>query len=343
MFNVSPSVGPITPEHASVLYRDSLVFDALNICNWSREIFEEWRSAGITGVSVTCGLWENFRDTIQNVARWKRWIDDNSDLLVQAHSVADIRRAKADGKTAVVLSWQNTSGIEDQLSYLRIFRDLGVRIMQLTYNTQNYSGAGYIEPRDSGLTGFGVEVVNEMARLGIVCDLSHVGPQTTADVIRLSKVPPAFTHILPHALKQHPRNKRDEEIRALADRGGMVGVSLFAPSMRRGNDSTIDDYVEAIEHLINVAGEDSVGLGTDFSQNHPRPGPFLEWCNLDKGYARQLTPFGKVEVRKPAGIARISEMPNLAQAMASAGWSENRMVKVLGENWLRYLERVWGK
>jgi membrane dipeptidase len=324
------------------IYTQAVVFDGLNICNWSREIFEEWNRAGITGVSCTCSLWENFRGSIANVIQWKRWFDEHSDLLVQAHSTEDIRRAKRDGKTAVVLSWQNTSGIEDQLGYLRIFRDLGVRIMQLTYNTQNYSGAGYTEPRDSGLTGFGEEVINEMARLGIVCDLSHVGPQTTRDVIRLAPKPPAFTHILPAGLKAHGRNKTDEEIRALADKGGMIGVSLFAPSMRRGNESTIDDYLEAMEYLINIAGEDHVGVGTDFSQGHARPGPFLEWCNLDKGYARQLTPFGQVEVKKPAGLARIAEMPNLAGAAIRTGWSEVRIVKVLGENWLRYLKQIWG-
>lgn len=332
-----------SPEKAQRIYRDAIVFDALNICNFSRDIFAEWRQAGVTGVSVTCSLWENFRDTIANVMQWNRWFDEHADLIVQAHSVADIRAAKLAGRTAVVLSWQNTSGIEDQIGYLRIFRDLGVRIMQLTYNTQNYSGAGYIEANDSGLTGFGREVVDEMGRLGIVCDLSHVGIQTTRDVIAYAKVPPAFTHVLPHGMKAHPRNKRDEDIKALASAGGMIGVSLFAPSMARGNDSTIDDYIAAVDYLINLAGEDGVGLGTDWSQGHPRPGTFLQWCNLDKGYARQLTPFGSSEVKKPAGIARISEMPNLPHAMARAGWSEGKIEKMLGSNWLNYLERVWGR
>lgn len=326
--------------NAADIYRDAIVFDGLNVCNWSREIFEEWHAGGVTGASATCGLWENFRDSIANVIQWKRWFDEHADLIVQVHTTEDIRRAKREGKTGVVLSWQNTSGIEDQIGYLRIFRDLGVGIMQLTYNTQNYSGAGYGELNDSGLTGFGREVVDEMSRVGIVCDLSHVGPKTSADTIAYSKKPACFSHVLPAALKATPRNKSDELLRACADRGGMIGMSQFGPFMKRGNDSTIDDYVEHAEYLIDLVGEEHVGLGTDFSQGHARPGPYLEWANRDKGYARQLTPFGKDKVTKPLG--RIAELPALAAAMERAKWSETRMRRFLGGNWMAYLKTVWG-
>lgn len=323
------------------VYQDSVVFDALNICNWSEDIFRQWREGGITGVSATCGLWENFPDSIKRVVEWKKWFEQYPDLIVQAHGVADIRQAQRDGRTAVVLSWQNTSGIEDQLDYLRVFRDLGVRIMQLTYNTQNYAGAGYTELRDSGLTGFGREVVDHMGELGIVCDLSHVGNQTTEDVIAYAKVPPCFTHVQPAGMKDIGRNKPDAQIQAIGARGGMIGLSQFGPFMKKGNDSTIDDYVEALDYVIDLAGEDHVGIGSDASQGHARPSEFLVWCNRDKGYARQLTPWGSDKVVKPLGP--LAERPRLADAMARAGWSDQRMRKVLGENWLRYLEKVWGR
>jgi membrane dipeptidase len=321
------------------IYDDAIVIDGLNICNWSRSIFEEWRKGGITAVSTTCGLWENFPDSMANIVQWQRWFDEHGDLIVQVHAAEDIRTAKKTGKTGVILSWQNTAGIEDRLDYLQIFNKLGVKIMQLTYNTQNYSGGGYSELRDSGLTGFGREVVDEMARVGIVCDLSHVGPQTSADVIAYAKKPPCFSHILPSGLKEHPRNKSDELIRNLAARGGMIGLSQFGPHMKRGNDSTIDDYVEALEYVIELAGEDNVGVGSDASQGHARPSAFLEWCNRDKGYARQLTPYGHEKVVKPLGA--LAERPKLAEAMVRAGWSESLMRKALGENWLRYLNEIW--
>ena len=323
------------------VYQQAIVFDGLNICNWSREIFEEWREGGITGVSATCGLWENFRDSISRLIEWNQWFEQHGDLIVPAHSTADIRAAKAAGKTAVVLSWQNTAGIEDRIDLLQIFARLGVRIMQLTYNTQNYSGAGYAEEHDSGLTGFGREVVSEMARVGIVCDLSHVGPRTSADVIAYAPKPPCFSHVLPAGMKEIRRNKSDELIRAIGARGGLVGLSQFGPFMQKGNDSTIDDYVAALDYVIELAGEDNVGIGSDASQGHGRPSAFMEWCNHDKGYARQLTPFGHEKVVKPLGP--LKERPLLADAMARAGWSDVRMRKVLGENWLRYLRNVWGQ
>lgn len=321
----------VTESEARDLYASTLHFDGLNICNFSREIFEAWRAGGIDGVSCTCGLWEGFRASIANVVQWKKWFEEHSDLIMQAHTVADIRKAKELGKTAVLLSWQNTAGIEDQLDYLRVFRDLGVRKMQLTYNTQNYSGAGYTELNDSGLTGFGREVVTEMAKLGIVCDLSHVGPKTTRDVIEFAPEgkPPCFSHILPGGMKEHTRNKTDELISLLGSKGGFVGLSQFGPHMKNGNDSTIDDYVEALDYVIGLIGEDLVGIGSDSSEGHGRPSDFMAWCNKDKGYARQLTPWGSQKVVKPLG--KLEDRAELALAMARRGWSEEKMKKVLGK------------
>ncbi|PSN70591.1 hypothetical protein BS50DRAFT_545431 [Corynespora cassiicola Philippines] len=333
----------VSESEAREIYASNLHFDGLNICNFSPEIFRAWRAGGIDGVSCTCGLWEGFRDSIANVVQWKKWFEEHADIITQAHSVRDIREAKRAGKTAVLLSWQNTAGIEDKLDYLRVFRDLGVRKMQLTYNTQNYSGAGYTELNDSGLTGFGREVVDEMAKLGIVCDLSHVGPKTSKDVIEYAPEgkPPCFSHVLPSGLKEHSRNKSDELIRAIGAKGGFVGLSQFGPHMRKGNDSTVDDYVEALDYVIGLIGEDLVGIGSDSSEGHGRPSNFMAWCNRDKGYARRLTPWGSEKVVKPLGP--LAERGELALAMARAGWSEEKMKKVLGENWLQYLERIFGE
>ncbi|KAK8058470.1 hypothetical protein PG994_008918 [Apiospora phragmitis] len=332
----------VTETEARETHASSIHFDGLNICNWSRDIFEAWHKGGITGVSCTCGLWEGLRGSLANVVQWKRWFEEHSDLIVQAHSAAHIRAAKDAGKTAVLLSWQNTAGIEDQLDYLRVFRDLGVRKMQLTYNTQNYSGAGYTELHDSGLTGFGREVVDEMARLGIVLDLSHVGPKTSEDAILYAPAgkPPCFSHVLPAGLKEHSRNKSDHLIKLIGSKGGFVGLSQFGPHMAKGNDSTVDDYVDALDYVIGLVGEDLVGIGSDASEGHGRPSEFMAWCNKDKGYARQLTPWGSQKVIKPLGP--LADRAELACAMARKDWPEEKMRKVLGLNWLAYLERIIG-
>jgi membrane dipeptidase len=282
-------------------------------------------------------VWEGFVESMRNVVRWKGWFRDHADLITQVYTTADIRRAKMDGKTGIILGWQNTSGIEDQLGYLGLFKELGVGIMQLTYNTRNLSGTGCYED-DAGLSGFGREVLAEMNRLGIVCDLSHVGAKTSEDVIRSSAQPVVYSHCLPAGLKAHPRNKTDEQLRFIVDRGGFVGVTMFPPFLPRGSHSTVDDYVEAIEYVANICGEEHVGIGTDFTQGYGRP--FYDWLNHDKGYARKLTEFG--EVINPEGLRTIGEFPNLTAAMERRGWSERRIEGVLGENWIALLKSVWG-
>ncbi|CDN51287.1 dipeptidase [Neorhizobium galegae] len=326
---------------AKKLHEDAIIVDGLQTCQWSRSIFEEMRAGGLTAVNVSSLLWENFREGIAYVSEWKRFLRENDDILRPVRTVADIHAAKAENKTGIIIGWQNTSPLEDKLDYVEIFKDLGVGIMQLTYNTQNYSGAGYLEEVDSGLTGFGKEVLAEMNRVGVLCDLSHVGDKTTADVIAQSKSPVCISHILPRALKDVKRNKPDELFTACAQKGGIIGVSLFAPGLAAGNDATVEDYLDAMAYIIDLVGEDHVGIGTDFSLDRPRPGPWLLWANKDKGTARRLTEFGSVKISKPKGIERMTELPNLTARMLARGWSEDLVLKLLGKNWLRVLGKAW--
>ncbi len=323
---------------ASELHESAIIVDGLIVAKFGREVFEDMRRGGITAANCTCCVWENFRDTMANVAQWKRHFRDHADLITQVYTTADIQRAKREGRTGIILGWQNITGIEDQIPFLEIFKQLGVGIMQMAYNTQNLVGTGCYEKHDGGLSEFGHEVVAEMNRLGILCDLSHVGAKTSQDVILASRKPVAYSHCLPAGLKQHPRNKSDEQLRFIADKGGFVGVTMFPPFLKRGPKSTVDDYVEAIEYCIDIAGEDHVGVGTDFTQGHERG--FFEWITHDKGYARKLTDFG--EIVNPEGIRTIGEMPNLTATMEKRGWREGRIRKVMGENWVRLLRDVWG-
>lgn len=326
---------------AKTLHDDAIIVDGLQTCQWSRSIFEEMRAGGITAVNVSSLLWENFREGIAYVSEWKHFLRENDDIIRPVRTVADIHAAKAEGRTGIILGWQNTSPLEDKLDYVDIFKDLGVGIMQLTYNTQNYSGAGYLEEVDSGLTGFGKEVLSEMNRVGVLCDLSHVGDKTSADVIAHSKGPVCISHVLPRALRDVKRNKPDEIFVGCAEKGGLIGVSLFAPGLAAGNDATVEDYLDAMSYIIDLVGEDHVGIGTDFSLDRPRPGPWLLWANKDKGTARKLTEFGNVKINKPKGIERMTDMPNLTARMLARGWSEDLVLKLLGKNWLRVLEKAW--
>lgn len=324
------------------IHADAVIIDGLQCCDFDRALFEEALRGGITAINCSALLWENFNGGIDYVSMWKRLIRDHQDLVRPVRSVSDIHAAKQEGRLGIIIGWQNTSPIEDRLDYIEIFKDLGVGIMQLTYNTQNYSGSGYLEARDSGLSGFGAEVIAEMNRVGVLCDLSHVGETTAMDAIACSGKPCAITHCLPRALKDVPRNKSDEVFQSCAQTGGVIGISLFAPGLADGNDANVASVIDALEYTLDLVGEDHVAFGTDFSLNRPRPGPWLLWANRDKGTARKLTEFGSVRISKPEGIRRLDEFASLTGEMAARGWSADRLRKILGGNWLRVLADVWG-
>jgi membrane dipeptidase len=322
----------------SDLHARSVVIDGLLISKFDRPVFEDMRRGGLTAANCTCCVWEGFTETMRNVMRWKADLRAHADLLLQVYTTADILAAKEAGKTGIILGWQNVTGIEDQIGYLGLFKELGVGVMQMAYNTQNLVGTGCYETRDGGLSDFGRDVLAEMNRLGILADLSHVGPKTSEDVILASRQRVAYSHCLPAGLKAHPRNKSDAQLRFIAERDGFVGVTMFPPFLARGPEATVDDYVEAIEYVVNLCGDDKVGIGTDFTQGYGQP--FFDWITHDKGYGRKLTDFGTVI--NPAGLRTIGEWPNLTATMERRGWPPARIERVIGGNWLTLLRDVWG-
>ena len=328
------------------LHSNLVIFDGLIITAGERAQLEQMRQGGLTAANVTCSVWEGFRSTMERIARWKQNFVENADLILPVHKASDIRRAKSEGKVGIVLGWQNTSAIEDQLPFVRLFHDLGIRIVQLTYNTQSLVGSGCYESRDSGLSDFGRQVVDELNAVRMLIDLSHVGPVTSAETIEYSKIPVCYTHVASRALKDHPRNKTDAQLRAVVDRGGFVGATFFTSFLKRGADAGMEDCLEVLEHMINILGEENVGFGTDIRVGYPSwsvywkedTSPMTYWQN-DKGYARELTAFNKV--RYPAGLKDYTGYPKFTEAMQRRKWSERRIRNVMGENWVNFLERVW--
>jgi membrane dipeptidase len=324
--------------NAAELHDKSIIIDGLICAKWNRELFEDMAKGKLTAANCTVSFWENFEGTVRNVVEMNQLIEANSDLLTKVYTTKDIHRAKAEGKTGVMMGFQNAHAFEDQIGYVQIFKDLGVGIVQMCYNTQNLVGTGCYE-RDGGLSGYGREIVAEMNRVGMLCDLSHVGPNTAKEVIIESKKPVAYSHCLPAGLKEHPRNRTDEELKFIADNGGFVGVTMFAPFLKAGINATINDYVEAIQYIYNIVGEDAIGIGTDFTQGHGYD--FFEYLTHDKGYARRLTRFG--EIINPLGMRTVGDFPNLTEALLKHGFSERQVVKIMGENWVNLLQEVWGE
>ncbi|WOD07711.1 dipeptidase [Marinomonas sp. GJ51-6] len=324
--------------NAADLHDKSIIIDGLICAKWNRDLFEDMAKGKLTAANCTVSFWEDFKGTMKNVIEMNQLIEANSDLLLKVYTTKDIHRAKAEGKTGVMMGFQNAHAFEDQIGHVQVFKDLGIGIVQMCYNTQNLVGTGCYE-RDGGLSGFGHEIVAEMNRVGMLCDLSHVGPNTAKEVILASKQPVAYSHCLPAGLKEHPRNRTDEELKFIADKGGFVGVTMFAPFLKAGINATIDDYVEAIQYIYNIVGEDAIGIGTDFTQGHGQD--FFEYLTHDKGYARRLTRFG--EIINPLGMRTVGDFPNLTEALLKHGFSERQVEKIMGENWVNLLKEVWGE
>jgi len=320
------------------LHDEAIVVDALEISNWSGEVFQNMRRGGLTAVNCTVSVLENFRETIKNIIWWQKAFERHRDLIMPVRRVTDIDAAKKSNRTGIIFGFQNTSAIEEDLDLLSIFHALGVRVIQLTYMEANLVGQGCLERVDAGLTSFGLEVVAEMNRLGILIDLSHVGYRTTMDAIEASSRPVAFTHANPRSLCDHPRNKPDDAIKALVKNGGVIGATIFPPFLPSGGDSTISDFIDVIDYLTDMVGIDHVAVGTDYTEGQPRE--FFDWLLIGrskKGPAMAL----EYPIQLPAGLESSAEFPRLTDALLQRGYAESDVRKIVGENLVRLFRDVW--
>lgn len=319
-------------------HRDLTVVDGLQINNWDRKVLEELKAGGVTGVNATCAVWESPAETLRAVSDWYELARENADLVTLAENADDIRTAKRDGKLAVLLGFQNTSPFGDDYRMVEVFHRLGVRIAQLTYNIQNLVGGACYDARDSGLTAFGRFVVEEMNRVGMLVDLSHVGNRTCRDAIDASAVPVAVTHANPLSFVDSPRNKPDDVIDALARRGGVIGCCLY-PNVIGGEQTTRKQFCTMVAGLIDRIGPDHVALGTDCTRNWPQD--YVAW--LRNGRWR---PPSAVAVEPqwpvwPSWFAGPTDFPAITDGLLEAGLPEPVVAQVLGGNWLRLFDTVF--
>lgn len=322
---------------AGALHRDSIVIDGLNASNFfDPRVFPRLRQGGVTAVNATIAAWHAPAEALPLVAGALRLIDAQPDALTQVVETADIARAKAAGRLGVILGFQGAEPIGDSLDVLALYRRLGLRIMQLTYNFRNLVGCGCQEKDDTGLSEFGRRVVAEMNRLGVLVDLSHCGPRTTLDAIEASARPVAFTHANALALCPHPRNKSDDALKALAARGGVAGAVIFPPLLTCGPTALLDDYVRMIDHLVNLIGIDHVGLGPDFMEDMA---PEVSAAALKGLSPEALKQFSAI--RPTVGFESISACANVTAALLAHGYTEADVRKIMGGNWLRLYEQVW--
>ncbi|HEX7253795.1 MAG TPA: membrane dipeptidase [Thermoanaerobaculia bacterium] len=306
------------------------------------------RESGLTAVNFTVvGPGAGFEDTVRAIAFIERAAEEYPDryLLVRKH--ADIARARQTRRLGLILGFQTTEMLGADLSRLDLFRNMGVRIIQMTYNVRNLFGDGCLEPGDAGLSTLGAEAVRRMNGLGIAVDLSHCGTRTTAETIAVSPKPVLITHTGCNAVFRHPRNKDDRELRAAAERGGVVGIYLMPYLDGGSGELTPAMFLAHFDHALKVCGEDHVGIGSDQGVAPIRDSPeYRENLRkeIEDRIRRGVSAPGETPNRPPfiPEWNRVRRMERIAAALKARGHADSVIAKVCGGNFDRALKEIWG-
>ena len=328
-------------ERAQAIYDSAIVIDALNYSPTlpslgHPEYLEEYSKAGVTATHFTIHLpYEGLRNLLNQVSLWYQLAEGTQCSIVE--SAKDIRTAKEKRGKCIIFGIQNGKPLEENVSFVRIFHKLGIRIIQLAYNEQNLLGAGGDE-MDAGVTKLGHKMIEEMNRVGILIDASHCGPQTTMDIIRHSEKPIAFTHANPRALCEHYRNKTDEQLKALAERGGVVGLTAMSLISKTHKDKrpALKDFLDFVDYTVNLVGVKHVGFGLDFA-------PIFLWDQeAAPTFARKYPGLsGNDDEISIEGLETPSHIIDIARGLVSRGYDDVEIRGILGENFLHLFEETW--
>lgn len=311
-------------------------------------LIDAMQASGMRGCVVTVGNPalqgpSAFDDMKQEVQGYDRHVAANSERFLTARSVADLDRARDTGRIGLVYYTQNATPLGDDSARLTELHTLGVRIVQLTYNTRNLLGDGCLERTDSPLSRFGVEVVERMNAMGMLVDASHCGEATTRDAIEVSAKPIAITHSACKALFEHPRNKTDATIRRLADKGGVIGIFQINPYIGPKERNTLEDYIRHIEHAVRIAGADHVGIGSDREHRTIPDTPEEKQKLIDE--LSRLRPVTASTFRWPFFISELNgpaRMTTIREALEKRRMPAATIDKVLGGNWYRLFRETFG-
>jgi membrane dipeptidase len=328
---------------AAALHRSSIVIEGVTFfCRgWSDRL----ERAGLTAMNIT-SAWpdDDLEHAVSRIEDYYATIGQDPKLGLVL-TAGDIERFKREARAGIILGFQNTRCIGTDLVRAETFHRLGVRVMQLTYNEQNFVGCGVMEPRDSGLSLFGRDLVRELNRLGVVIDLSHGGYRTTMEAIDRSEAPVIFSHSNPAARVDVPRNIKDDQIKSVAAKGGVIGCSSYPPlNWRGGPPPKLSDFIDNIDYVVNLVGADHVGIGTDSEATKGAYPPELR-AMLRRKYSGTTGGFSKAfpQGAPLEGLEEgLGDWPNITAALVARGYPAVDVQKIIGGNFLRVFRAVWG-
>jgi membrane dipeptidase len=326
-------------------YVFSFIREAINMAAVGSlpEFKDCWLQSGITAGNRQLSGGRGSRameDSIKSLVQ-AQYQFDSFDWLVKATKGEHIRQAKRDGKVAGMVTTQDTEWLGTDLSNLELMYQFGLRVAQLTYNMHNFVGAGCTERNDAGISNFGVKFIKKMNDLGMLIDTGHTGRQSTLDACELSDAPVIASHTACKEVSGHARGKDDYTLEAIAKTGGVIGVVTVPQFLNQEKDRPdMNDFLDHVDHLVRLVGVEHVGIGTDWPMNMPL---FVqEWI------ATKIAPnigFRK-EDKLPTtdglvGFEQYTEAINITRGLISRGYNDEQIRLILGENWLRVIEKVW--
>ena len=328
-----------------------------------------WARSGVDVASATYAgpgpIEGAFERSVKAIADARGIIDALPEEMMLVLNADDIESAHREGKYGVILDFQDTTPFGADLARIELFYNLGIRVVQLTYNLRNLAGDGCTETHKSGLTYFGREMVQRLNELNMVVDVSHCSEQVGWDTLEVSSAPVMVTHSASAAVCYHDRGKGDELAKAVADRGGFFGVAVIAGFLQEGTEATLDDFADHVEHLVDVMGIEHVGIGTDKSGPGPGTESMIEYPEQMGRYgtsllywdAEETKAFGRVAEFNWSGFRRehrlsddhhvvgydnFGDWPKLTLKLAERGFAEPDLRMLLGLNYLRVYRDIVG-
>ena len=316
--------------------------DNLQYCKWSEDIFKMNRDAKIDAVHVTIAYHEDFDEVKKNVHDWHKLFDEFSNLIFHGKTFRDIEKAKQENKTAIFFGFQNCSPIEDDINLVESVHDMGAVFMQLTYNNQSLLATGCYETNDSGVTRMGKEVIKEMNRVGIIIDMSHSAEKSSLNAIEISEKPIAITHANPSFWHNAKRNKSNDLLKALAESGGMIGLSLYPHHLLDGSNCSLESFCTMVAKTAELIGSEHIGIGSDLCLDQPdsvvdwmRNGKWTKTKDYGEGSSSEAS-FPK----QPSWFKDARGFKNLEQGLKKVGFQDVEINNILGNNWYNFYRSI---
>lgn len=326
------------------LHSRSIVIDGVSPLLQHSQYLAHYIKGGVTAVCPTIAVHEHANVALARMGEWHKLARDRKDVIV-VRTTEDIRRAKDSGAIGIIPHFQNIGPIEGNLDLIDGFAAAGVKMIQIAYNERGLAGDGCEEPSDAGLSRFGSALIERLEAARVVVDCSHTGARTTREAVRKATRPLVISHANALALKASPRNIDDDIIKSIADKGGLIGAVAFPPFISSTVPPTIDEFVAQVNHLVNVGGEDHVGLGLDYYDgNHPfsTDEEAMAIYRRETESGRWSSAYPAPPWKFPAEISIPDTLPELTVALSRHGMSDARIEKILGQNWMRVFREIWG-